>query len=116
VVRDALGQGHKQCGERRVPVKETLNDVVDVFSCCVLNWEAFTVMLPAFVMAGAIAVFVPPAVLLKHFGASAKKPVAYAVAALSGCFLSVCSCNIVPLFVTIYRRGAGLGPAVAFRR
>ena len=97
-----------------MPVKETLNDVVDVFSCCILNWEAFTVMLPAFVMAGAIAVFVPPPVVLKHFGASARKPVAYAVAALSGCVLAVCSCNIVPLFVTIYRRGAGLGPAITF--
>ncbi len=97
-----------------MPVKETLNDVVDVFSCCVLNWEAFTVMLPAFVMAGAIAVFVPPPLLLRHFGASARKPVAYTVAALSGCVLAVCSCNIVPLFVTIYRRGAGLGPAITF--
>ena len=97
-----------------MPGKETLNDVVDVFSCCVLNWEAFTVMLPAFIMAGAIAVFVPPPVLLKHFGAQAKKPIAYAVAAFSGCVLAVCSCNIVPLFATIYRRGAGLGPAVTF--
>jgi len=92
----------------------SLNDIVDVFSCCVLNWEAFTVMLPAFVMAGAIAVFVPPPVLLRYFGPSAPKPLAYGVAAVSGCLLAVCSCNIVPLFISIYRRGAGLGPAMTF--
>jgi uncharacterized membrane protein YraQ (UPF0718 family) len=97
-----------------VPGDVSLNDIVHVFSCCVLNWEAFTVMLPAFILAGAIAVFVPAPMLLRHFGASAKKPVAYAVAAVSGCVLSVCSCNIVPLFVSIYRRGAGLGPAITF--
>ncbi|MGQ9730579.1 MAG: permease [Candidatus Zipacnadales bacterium] len=97
-----------------MPGDVTLNDIVDVFSCCILNWEAVTVMLPAFVLAGAIAVFVPPAILLKYFGPAAKKPVAYGVAAVSGCVLSVCSCNIVPLFISIYRRGAGIGPAITF--
>ncbi len=92
----------------------SLNDVVDVFSCCILNWEAFTVMLPAFVLAGAIAVFVPPTLLLRYFGPGAKRWVAYGAAAVSGCVLSVCSCNIVPLFISIYRRGAGLGPAITF--
>ena len=97
-----------------MPGDVTLNDVVNVFSCCVLNWEAFTVMLPAFVLAGAITVFVPPPLLLRYFGATAKRWVAYTVAAVSGCVLSVCSCNIVPLFISIYRRGAGIGPAVTF--
>lgn len=92
----------------------SLNEVVNVFSCCILNWEAFTVMLPAFVLAGAIAVFVPPPLLLRYFGSQAKKWVAYTAAAVSGCVLSVCSCNIVPLFVSIYRRGAGIGPAMTF--
>ena len=27
--------------------------------------------------------------------------------------LAVCSCTILPLFTSIYKRGAGLGPAVA---
>lgn len=92
----------------------SLNDIIKVFDCCILSWEALTVMLPAFAMAGAITVFVPPPVLLKYFGASAKKWVAYSTAAVSGCFLSVCSCNIVPLFISIYKRGAGLGPAMTF--
>ncbi len=31
-----------------------------------------------------------------------------------GAILAVCSCTILPLFTSIYKRGAGLGPAVAF--
>jgi len=38
----------------------------------------------------------------------------YSVAAVSGGILAVCSCTILPLFTSIYKRGAGLGPAVAF--
>jgi len=92
----------------------SLNDIINVFSCCILTWKALTVMLPAFALAGAIAVFVPPPLVLRHFGADSRKVVAYGFAAISGFFLSVCSCNIVPLFQSIYRRGAGLGPAVTF--
>lgn len=39
---------------------------------------------------------------------------AYSVASVSGTILAVCSCTILPLFSSIYKRGAGLGPAVAF--
>ena len=31
-----------------------------------------------------------------------------------GGILAVCSCTILPLFTSIYKRGAGLGPAIAF--
>lgn len=94
--------------------QDGLLGVVDVFRCCILTWKAFTVMLPAFLLAGAIATFVPTAVVLKYLGARAHKGRAYAVAAVSGIVLALCSCNIVPLFVSIYRRGAGLGPAFTF--
>jgi uncharacterized membrane protein YraQ (UPF0718 family) len=40
--------------------------------------------------------------------------VAYPAAALAGSVLAVCSCTIVPLFAGIYKKGAGLGPAVTF--
>ena len=43
-----------------------------------------------------------------------KKWLSYTVAAVSGGILAVCSCTILPLFTSIYKRGAGLGPAVAF--
>ena len=52
--------------------------------------------------------------VLKYFGAQAKKWVAYTVAAVSGTILAVCSCTVLPLFSSIHKRGAGLGPAIAF--
>lgn len=71
-------------------------------------------LLPAFFIAGVIAVFVSQGSVLKYFGANAKKWLSYSVAAVSGGILAVCSCTILPLFTSIYKRGAGLGPAVAF--
>ncbi len=71
-------------------------------------------LLPAFFIAGVIAVFVSQGSVLKYFGAQAKKWVAYTVAAVSGTILAVCSCTILPLFSSIHQRGAGLGPAIAF--
>jgi uncharacterized membrane protein YraQ (UPF0718 family) len=71
-------------------------------------------LVPALFIAGAIAVFVSQAAVIKYFGAEAKKVVAYGVAAVSGCVLAACSCTILPLFAGIYRRGAGLGPATTF--
>ena len=71
-------------------------------------------LLPAFFIAGVIAVFVSQGSVLKYFGANARKWLSYTVAAISGGILAVCSCTILPLFTSIYKRGAGLGPAVAF--
>lgn len=71
-------------------------------------------LLPAFFIAGTISVFVSQAAVLKYFGAAAKKWLSYTVAAVSGTILAVCSCTILPLFSSIHKRGAGLGPAVAF--
>jgi hypothetical protein len=71
-------------------------------------------LLPAFLIAGVISVFVSQASVIKYFGARAKKWVAYTVASVSGTILAVCSCTILPLFSSIHKRGAGLGPAVAF--
>ena len=71
-------------------------------------------LLPAFFIAGVIAVFVSQGAVLKYFGVNAKKWVSYTVASVSGGILAVCSCTILPLFTSIYKRGAGLGPAIAF--
>jgi len=71
-------------------------------------------LIPAFFIAGAIGVFVSQAAVMKYLGPSAKKILAYGVAAVSGSILAVCSCTILPLFTGIYRMGAGLGPACAF--
>jgi uncharacterized membrane protein YraQ (UPF0718 family) len=71
-------------------------------------------LVPAFFIAGAIAVFVSQASVIKYLGAKANKVLAYGVASVSGTILAVCSCTVLPLFAGIYRMGAGLGPATAF--
>ncbi len=71
-------------------------------------------LIPAFFIAGAIAVFVSQAAVMKYLGAKTNKILAYGVASFSGTILAVCSCTVLPLFAGIYRMGAGLGPACAF--
>jgi len=71
-------------------------------------------LIPAFFIAGAIAVFVSQASVMKYLGAKANKVLAYGVASVSGTILAVCSCTVLPLFAGIYRMGAGLGPACSF--
>lgn len=71
-------------------------------------------LVPAFFIAGVIAVFVSQNAVIKYLGAKAKKWVAYLVASVSGTILAVCSCTVLPLFAGIHKRGAGLGPAIAF--
>lgn len=73
-----------------------------------------TCLVPAFFIAGAIAVFVKKQAVLKYLGGKAKPYVSYPIASVSGAVLAVCSCTILPLFAGIYKRGAGLGPATAF--
>jgi uncharacterized protein len=76
--------------------------------------HVLTCLIPAFFIAGAIAVFVSQASVLKYFGAQASKILSYSVASVSGTILAVCSCTVLPLFAGIYTRGAGIGPATAF--
>jgi len=79
-----------------------------------LSAHVLTCLIPAFFIAGAIAVFVSQGAVLKYFGPKAKKLLSYSVASVSGTILAVCSCTVLPLFGGIYKRGAGIGPAVAF--
>ncbi len=71
-------------------------------------------LVPAFFIAGAIMVFLNQQAVIRHLGPSANKAVAYSVASISGAILAVCSCTVLPIFKGIYRKGAGLGPAVSF--
>ncbi|HQC73502.1 MAG TPA: permease, partial [Candidatus Competibacteraceae bacterium] len=78
-----------------------------------LNWYArehvMLCLIPAFFIAGAIAVFISQDAVMKYLGPAAHKIAAYGVASVSGSILAVCSCTVLPLFGGIYRRGAGLG-------
>ncbi|MGH0053053.1 MAG: permease [Sphaerochaetaceae bacterium] len=71
-------------------------------------------VVPALFIAGAVVVFLNKQAVMKYFGPNAKKLVAYSVASVSGAILAVCSCTVLPLFKGIYKKGAGLGPAVSF--
>ena len=71
-------------------------------------------LLPAFFVAGALAALVPQQAITRYLGRSAPKFISYPVAALGGFILAVCSCTILPLFAGIYKKGAGLGPAITF--
>lgn len=71
-------------------------------------------LVPAFFIAGAISLFVSQTTVMKYLGSRAHKVLAYGVASVSGTILAVCSCTVLPLFMGIYKRGAGLGPAIAF--
>ncbi len=92
------------------------NAVLEAFH--LVKWYArehvLLCLIPAFFIAGAIAVFVSQASVMKYLGAKANKILAYAVASVSGTILAVCSCTVLPLFAGIYKMGAGLGPACAF--
>jgi len=92
------------------------NAIVDAFALA--KWYAqehvLLCLVPAFFIAGVIAVFISQASIVKHFGAKAKKWKAYLIASVSGTILAVCSCTVLPLFSSIHKRGAGLGPAIAF--
>lgn len=71
-------------------------------------------LVPAFFIAGAIQVFINQQAIITYLGPKAKKITAYGVASVSGGILAVCSCTVLPLFKGIYKKGAGLGPAVSF--
>ena len=79
-----------------------------------LSGHVLTCLVPAFFIAGAIAIFISQGAVIKYFGPKAKKLLSYSVASVSGTILAVCSCTVLPLFGGIYKRGAGLGPAIAF--
>lgn len=82
------------------------------------NWYArehvILCLLPAFAIAGAMAVYISQGSVMRYLGPKASKPIALSVASVSGALLAVCSCTVLPLFGGIYKRGAGLGAAIAF--
>jgi len=101
-----------------VPVGTARFDNAILEAVRLTNWYAqehvILCLLPAFVIAGAMAVYISQGSVLRHLGPLASKPIALSVASVSGTLLAVCSCTVLPLFGGIYKRGAGLGAATAF--
>ena len=71
-------------------------------------------LLPAFFIAGAMSALIPKPSITRWLGRNTSSRISYPAAAAAGSLLAVCSCTIVPLFAGIYRKGAGLGPAITF--
>jgi uncharacterized membrane protein YraQ (UPF0718 family) len=71
-------------------------------------------LLPAFYIAGAMTALIPRETVTRFLGRNTPGYISYPAAALAGSVLAVCSCTIVPLFAGIYKKGAGLGPAITF--
>jgi uncharacterized membrane protein YraQ (UPF0718 family) len=71
-------------------------------------------LVPAFFIAGAMAALIPKASITRWLGRTTPRHVSYPAAAAAGSLLAVCSCTIVPLFAGVYRKGAGIGPAMTF--
>lgn len=71
-------------------------------------------LVPAFYIAGAMTALIPKQSVTRFLGRNTPKYISYPAAALAGSVLAVCSCTIVPLFAGIYKKGAGLGPAITF--
>jgi uncharacterized membrane protein YraQ (UPF0718 family) len=101
-----------------LPVDNSRFNGAVIESLALAKWYAqehvILCLVPAFFIAGAISCFVSQAAVMKYLGAGAKKVLAYGVASVSGSILAVCSCTVLPLFAGIWKRGAGLGPAIAF--
>src|SRR5512137_929158 len=71
-------------------------------------------LVPAFYIAGAMTALIPKETVTRFLGRNTPKLISYPADALAGAVLAVCSCTIVPLFACIYKKGAGLGPAITF--
>lgn len=71
-------------------------------------------LVPAFFIAGAMAALLPKEQITQHLGSKAPKPKAYLFSVIAGLLLTVCSCTVLPLFAGIKKKGAGIGPAIAF--
>jgi len=75
-----------------------------------LNINRLIALTFAFLMAGGITTMINRQTILRYFGPDTPKRVSYLVAAVSGCILAVCSCTILPLISSLYKRGGSIGP------
>lgn len=71
-------------------------------------------LVPAFIIAGYMSATIPKEAIIRYLGPRANRWISYPAAAAGGFILAVCSCTILPLFAGIWKRGAGLGPAITF--
>ncbi|GIV81103.1 MAG: hypothetical protein KatS3mg051_0457 [Anaerolineae bacterium] len=96
---------------------ELILDLLNAGWTGLLDYLAAHVLLclvPAFFIAGYLSGLMPKEVVTRYLGPKTPKYISYPAAAIGGFVLAVCSCTILPLFAGIWKRGAGLGPAITF--
>lgn len=98
---------------RAAPVEAGLREAVLMLSDYVRE-HVLLCLVPAFLIAGALTVFLNDQAVVRHLGPDAPPLLAFGVASVSGTVLAVCSCTVLPIFRGIYRKGAGIGPAISF--
>ena len=76
--------------------------------------HVLTCLVPAFFIAGAMSALLPKEKIIQYLGQKVPKVKAYPLSIAAGLLLAVCSCTILPLFAGIKKKGAGIGPALAF--
>jgi hypothetical protein len=79
-----------------------------------LGAHVLTCLVPAFFIAGAMSALLSKEKITKYLGRDVPKYKAYPLSIVAGLLLAVCSCTILPLFAGIKKKGAGIGPAIAF--
>lgn len=79
-----------------------------------LTAHVLTCLVPAFFIAGAMSALLHKEKITKYLGKDVPKYKAYPLSVVAGLLLAVCSCTILPLFAGIKKKGAGIGPAIAF--
>jgi len=79
-----------------------------------LGAHVLTCLVPAFFIAGAMSALLPKEKITKYLGKNVAKYKAYPLSIVAGLLLAVCSCTILPLFAGIKKKGASIGPAIAF--
>jgi len=79
-------------------------------------WHYVIEVLPAlaagFLVSGIINEFIPEDLVKKHLGKRGLRPILYAV--ITGALLPVCCWGSLPIAVSFHRKGARLGPTLAF--
>jgi uncharacterized membrane protein YraQ (UPF0718 family) len=79
-----------------------------------LSAHVLICLVPAFFIAGALSALFKKEAVTKYLGKDTPAYISYPIAAIAGLLIAVCSCTILPLFAGIWKKGAGLGPAVTF--
>jgi hypothetical protein len=79
-----------------------------------LSKHLVSAMIPAFFLAAAISTFFSKETIILTIGKKANPFVSYPIAAFAGAILTVCSCGVLPIFMSLLQSGAGLGPAITF--